>query len=94
MSYATGTKSIYPLLVFWGASTATTVYTAIGDILGTSVADAPSNGPLAVAITVAQQRTLLLAHLPYLLFPLVIAIDMAYRLHVLANGNPRTLKTA
>ncbi|RPD52644.1 hypothetical protein L226DRAFT_569957 [Lentinus tigrinus ALCF2SS1-7] len=89
----TSTKSIYPLLVIWGASTATTVYTAIGDIIGTPIADTPANGPLAVAITAAQRRILILAHFPYLVIPLVISIDMAYRLHVLASGSTRKLKT-
>ncbi|KAI6160693.1 transmembrane protein 6/97 [Pisolithus thermaeus] len=72
--------SIYPLLVIYGASTATTVVPCLAVLLST-----PTTSPETIAagihsVTSFQQILLLSSYIPFLLVPLLITVDMAFRL--------------
>ncbi|KAL1759203.1 transmembrane protein 6/97 [Schizophyllum commune] len=73
-------RSIYPILLIYGASTATTtlpclvyLYTAPNTNEWTQANNVPS-------ITPQERLILLSSYAPYFLIPLVMAVDMAFRL--------------
>ncbi|ESK97750.1 hypothetical protein Moror_17376 [Moniliophthora roreri MCA 2997] len=66
-----GKRSIYPLLCVYGASTATTTYPCL-----LYITDAGNAG----TITTFQYSLLLSSYIPFFLIPLVMAVDMGYRL--------------
>ncbi|KLO08682.1 hypothetical protein SCHPADRAFT_880215 [Schizopora paradoxa] len=78
-------RSIYPLLLIYGASTATATLACIASFLAspTSPSDAElltvANFSIA-APTASQIRVLLGLYMPYLIVPLLMTIDMAQRI--------------
>ncbi|KDR80626.1 hypothetical protein GALMADRAFT_240968 [Galerina marginata CBS 339.88] len=80
-----GSQSIYPLLVLYGASSATTTLACITAVLQTpELTDiALSRG---VAAVTSQQRLMLLSsYVPFFLVPLIMAADMAFRVSTLVR---------
>lgn len=80
-------RSIYPLLLIYGASTATTTLACIATFLasptspGASASEALTLANFSIpAPTTEQIRTLLGLYMPYLLVPLLMTIDMAQRI--------------
>ena len=75
--------SVYPLLLAYGASTATTTLPCIVAVLRTPLLSQPyvleDLMGSAPAITPAQRAMLLVSYVPFLLVPLAIAVDMARR---------------
>ncbi|KAF7369054.1 putative membrane protein [Mycena venus] len=74
-------KKNYILMLVYGASTATTVWPCVWTILAT-----PEPSPKALASGIAtlspDQRIMLLgSYVPFFLLPLVMTVDMAFRLH-------------
>ncbi|KAJ7678203.1 transmembrane protein 6/97 [Mycena polygramma] len=73
-------KKIYVLMLVYGASTATTVWPCVWTLLAT-----PEPSPAALASGIAtltpDQRVMLLAsYVPFCFLPLLMAVDMAFRL--------------
>ncbi|KAI6141748.1 transmembrane protein 6/97 [Pisolithus tinctorius] len=82
--------SIYPLLIMYGASTATTVLPCLALLLST-----PTTSPATVAagihsVTSFQRILLLSSYIPFLVIPLLIAVDMAFRLSKLVKVGTAT----
>ncbi|EIN09658.1 hypothetical protein PUNSTDRAFT_113088 [Punctularia strigosozonata HHB-11173 SS5] len=80
-----GSKSIYPLLLVYAASTSTTVLPCLAVILAT-----PSTSPETLSAKLSsvspEQRALLLAsYIPFFLIPLLMTLDMALRLSSLVQ---------
>ncbi|KAF8201126.1 transmembrane protein 6/97 [Mycena galopus ATCC 62051] len=74
-------KKIYVLILVYGASTATTAWPCVLTILSI-----PEPSPAALASGIAtltfDQRVMLLAsYVPFCLLPLLMTVDMAFRLH-------------
>ncbi len=85
--FSTDSRSIYPLLLIYGASTATTTLACIATFLASPTSTGPSASEALTlanfsipAPTAEQIRTLLGLYLPYLLVPLLMTIDMAQRI--------------
>ncbi|KAI0642316.1 transmembrane protein 6/97 [Trametes meyenii] len=86
-----GSTSIYILLLIYAASTTTTTLPCLTTILATPV----SPTPLAASISLtAEQRLLLLSsYIPFFLVPLVMTLDMAFRLQKLLSSSGDTHKS-
>lgn len=72
-----GSRTIYILLLAYGASTATTTLPCVMVILAT-----PQTNPALrqiVSVTTAQRTLLLLSYIPFFVVPLVMALDMSSR---------------
>jgi len=78
-------RSIYPLLLVYAASTTTTTLPCLSVILATPLAPVVAAG----AITPAQQLLLLSSYLPFFLLPLVMTVDMAIRVSALVKAGVR-----
>ncbi|KAG2011626.1 hypothetical protein CC2G_011720 [Coprinopsis cinerea AmutBmut pab1-1] len=81
---------LYPLMAIYGASTATTTLPCIVLVLTT-----PPTGVATVlgsTVSSGQRLTLLASYLPYLLIPLVMAIDSAYRMAGLVSRALKEIK--
>jgi hypothetical protein len=95
----TGSKSIYVLLLFYGASTATTTLACLADILALPAPTTRGtcnllDTGLEPCLTCAQRMTLIALYGPFLLVPLIMAIDMAFRVHALVLKGVRTEELA
>ncbi|KAJ6466924.1 transmembrane protein 6/97 [Mycena sanguinolenta] len=80
-------KKHYVLILVYGASTATTVWPCVLTLLAI-----PEPSPAALASGIAtlspDQRVMLLAsYVPFLLLPLLMTVDMAFRLHGIVGDN-------
>jgi len=75
-----GSPSIYPLLLMYGASTATAVLPCLAALVKTPITSAETIAAGIHSITPSQQRLLLWSYVPFLLIPLLITVDMAHRL--------------
>ncbi|KAJ7117711.1 transmembrane protein 6/97 [Mycena epipterygia] len=74
-------QKIYVLMLVYAASTVTTVWACVVTIIATP---SPSPAALArgIATVSADQRAMLLAsYVPFCLIPLVMTVDMAFRVH-------------
>ncbi|THH20438.1 hypothetical protein EUX98_g8585 [Antrodiella citrinella] len=72
-----GSKSIYVLLLIYAASTSTTVLPCLAVLLSTPVTSSPVAN--TVSITPEQRILLLSSYVPFLLIPLLMTVDMAFR---------------
>ncbi|KAH7914599.1 transmembrane protein 6/97 [Hygrophoropsis aurantiaca] len=80
----TGSRSIYVLMLIYGASTATTTLPCLSVLLATPV----SSYPIEVHSITPDQRLLLLSsYVPYFLIPLGMTVDMAFRISKLVKAN-------
>ncbi|KAI6038629.1 transmembrane protein 6/97 [Pisolithus marmoratus] len=78
--------SIYPLLVIYGASTATTVLPCLTVLLLTPITSPETIAAGIHSVTSFQRILLLSSYIPFLLIPLLIAVDMAFRLSKLVKA--------
>lgn len=76
----TGSKSIYVLLLIYAASTTTTVLPCLAVLLSTPVSSTPFSytSPI-ITITSSQRQLLLSSYVPFLVLPLIMTVDMAFR---------------
>ena len=89
----TDSKSIYILMLIYGASTATTTLACIAVILGTPVTSAAAAiATNAVSITPDQRFLLLSSYVPFFVVPFVMTVDMAMRVLRLVNTGIATDK--
>ena len=77
---AVGSSSIYPLLLIYGASTTMTVLPCLVVLLSTPITNVETIAAGIHSITPFQQLLLLSSYLPFLLIPLLMTVDMAFRL--------------
>jgi hypothetical protein len=75
--------------VLYGASTATTTYACIAAIIDTPATSAATIAQKAISLTSRQRFILLVNYIPFFIIPLVIAVDMAFRLQKLASAGVR-----
>jgi len=85
---------IYALLVLYGASTATTTYACIAAIIDFPTTSAATIAQKAVSLTSRQRVILLVNYVPFFIIPLVIAVDMAFRLQKLASAGVRAQESS
>ena len=85
---------IYALLVLYGASTATTTLACIAVIIHTPTTSAATIAQKAVSLTSRQRVILLVNYIPFFIIPLVIAVDMAFRLQKLASAGVRAQESS
>ncbi|OSD08112.1 hypothetical protein PYCCODRAFT_1430294 [Trametes coccinea BRFM310] len=100
----TGSPSIYVLLLIYAASTTTTTLPCLAVILNTPVSSTPlttsavateAAKALNISVTAEQRLLLLSSYIPFFLVPLVMTIDMAFRVQRLvfaAQEAPKTVK--
>ncbi|KAL1747420.1 transmembrane protein 6/97 [Schizophyllum fasciatum] len=74
------TTSLYPLLLIYGASTATTTLPCLVYLYATPDSDEWTQASNVPSITPNERLILLSSYAPYCLIPLVMAVDMAFRL--------------
>ena len=70
---------LYPLLTFYGASTATTTLPCILLLLTTPSTDSVIEKAFGPTLSDSQRMMLIASYFPYFLIPLWMAVDMAYR---------------
>jgi len=73
-------RSIYVLILAYGASTATTTLPCVAVLLSTPITSAQTIAAGIQSVTAAQRFQLLSSYLPFFLFPLFMAVDMATRI--------------
>jgi len=74
-----GSRAIYVLLLIYGASTFTTVLPCITTILHTPETTTAAIGQKIISLTFEQRVLLLSSYVPFAVVPLVMTIDMAFR---------------
>lgn len=72
-------RGIYPLLLVYAASTATTTLPCLALILSTPITSAATLAQGVVSITTTQRSLLLSSYVPFFLIPLCMTVDMALR---------------
>lgn len=72
--------SVYLLLLVYGASTATTTLPCLTTVLAVPTAADVASSLTTAAVTPSQRLMLLASYVPFLLVPLIMALDMAWRL--------------
>lgn len=75
----TDSRSIYLLLLVYGASTATTTLPCLTVLLSTPITSAQAIAAGVYSITESQRLLLLSSYLPFFLIPLFMALDMTVR---------------
>ncbi|KAF8159552.1 hypothetical protein B0H34DRAFT_703921 [Crassisporium funariophilum] len=85
-----GSRTIYPLLTLYAASSATTTLACIAAVLST-----PETTPLLLAknvasVTATQRLLLLSSYVPFFLIPLMMAVDMSVRVGKLVKAGIRS----
>lgn len=78
-------RGIYPLLLVYAASTATTTLPCLALILSTPITSAYTVAQGVVSITTDQRALLLSSYVPFFLIPLCMTVDMAFRVARLVN---------
>jgi hypothetical protein len=91
ISFAIGSRSIYVLLLIYGASTATTTLPCVAVILNAPITSAETIAANIASITVQQQLLLLVSYVPFFLIPLLITVDMAFRVLALVREGERAV---
>ena len=81
--FPAGSKSIYILLLIYAASTTTTVIPCVAILLNTPVSENPVPG--IISVTASQRQLLLSSYVPFLLLPLLMTVDMAFRILALVR---------
>ncbi|KAF9563905.1 hypothetical protein CPC08DRAFT_816257 [Agrocybe pediades] len=74
-----GSKSIYPLLAVYAASSATTTLACLTTVLTTPELTPELLARGAVAVSDSQRFLLLSSYVPFFLIPLIMAVDMTTR---------------
>jgi hypothetical protein len=72
-------RSIYMLLALYGSSTATTTLACLAYIWSTPITSPTTLALGLVSVTSEQKMMLLSSYVPFFVVPLVMAVDMAYR---------------
>ncbi|KAF8202252.1 hypothetical protein BJ912DRAFT_944244 [Pholiota molesta] len=80
-----GSRSIYPLLAVYGASSATTTLACLTTVLQTPNLSTEVFVKGAAGITQEQRLLLLSSYVPFFLIPLIMAVDMSMRVAKLAK---------
>ncbi|TRM60451.1 transmembrane protein 6/97 [Schizophyllum amplum] len=75
-----GIRSIYPLLLIYGASTATTTLPCLVYLYTTPNTDEWTQANNVPSVTPEERLILLSSYVPYFAIPLIMALDMAARL--------------
>lgn len=70
-------KKFYPWLLFYGASTTTTLIPSLATVLNAPLGEVGIRG---VQLSQAQRLNLLGSYIPFLIIPLVMALDMTIRI--------------
>lgn len=78
-------RSIYVLLLIYGASTTTTTLPCLSVLLTTPITSAQTITDRVVSVTTSQRLLLLSSYIPFFVIPLVMTIDMASRLSKLVT---------
>ncbi|KAI0675905.1 transmembrane protein 6/97 [Trametes maxima] len=87
-----GSTSIYVLLLVYAASTTTTTLPCLTTILATPVSPAPL--PNLISLTAEQRLLLLSSYIPFFLVPLVMTLDMAFRVQKLLSPSGHAQKSS
>lgn len=77
--YFVDSRSIYLLMLVYGASTATTTLPCLTVLLSTPVTSVQTIAAGIQSITVFQYFLLLSSYIPFFLLPLFMTVDMALR---------------
>ncbi|KAK2463596.1 hypothetical protein APHAL10511_004347 [Amanita phalloides] len=72
-------RTIYVLLTIYGASTATTTLPCVAVIFQTPTTTASTIAQKIASVTFEQRILLLSSYIPFLLIPLIMAVDMSFR---------------
>ncbi|EPT01234.1 hypothetical protein FOMPIDRAFT_1161861 [Fomitopsis schrenkii] len=72
-------RAIYVLLLTYAASAVTTTLPCLTTILATPVTAVASTNPASISITPDQRFSLLTSYVPFLVVPLLMTIDMGFR---------------
>jgi len=72
-------RAIYVLLLIYAASATTTTLPCLTTILATPVTPVSSVDPNSISVTPAQRLSLLTSYVPFLVVPLLMTIDMGFR---------------
>ncbi|PPQ73236.1 hypothetical protein CVT26_015039 [Gymnopilus dilepis] len=80
-----GSKSIYPLLILYGASSATTTLACITTILQTPQTTPETLAQGIVSVTTQERLMLLSSYVPFFLVPFIMAVDMTLRVSKLVR---------
>ncbi|THG95753.1 hypothetical protein EW026_g5957 [Hermanssonia centrifuga] len=76
----TGSRSIYVLILIYGASTTTTTLPCLAVVLATPLTNAETIAANLISITSTQRLLLLSSYVPFFLIPLLMTADMAFRI--------------
>lgn len=82
-------RAIYVLILLYGASTATTTLPCVAVIFQTPDTTASTIAQNIASVTSAQRLLLLSSYIPFLLIPLIMAVDMAFRVLNLVEAGVR-----
>ncbi|KAL7414706.1 transmembrane protein 6/97 [Mrakia frigida] len=77
-------RRVWPLLVIYGASTATTLLPVLAMVLA-----APGEGGGKESLTVEQRGMLLASYLPFLFLPLFMCVEVATRISRVLSSTPK-----
>jgi len=82
-------RAIYVLILLYGASTATTTLPCVAVIFQTPETTASTIVQNIASVTSAQRLLLLSSYIPFLVIPLIMAVDMAFRVFNLVEAGVR-----
>ncbi|KAF8909288.1 hypothetical protein CPB84DRAFT_1843085 [Gymnopilus junonius] len=80
-----GSRSIYPLLMIYGASSATTTLACITTVLQTPGATSTTIVQGIASVTAQQRLVLLSSYVPFFLVPFIMAVDITLRVSKLVQ---------
>ena len=86
MTYSPDSKSVYTLLLIYGASTATTTLACVAVILAAPQATVDTIASNIAAVTPEQRTLLLSSYVPFLIIPFVMTVDMGIRVSRLVHA--------
>lgn len=86
LSNVTDSKKIYLLLLIYAASTTTTTLPCLAVVLATPLTSPATLASKVISITAEQRLLLLSSYIPFFLVPLVMTVDMAFRVFKLMNA--------
>jgi len=87
-------KKLYPLLLAYAASSATTTLACIATVLSTPETTASTLAQNLPSVTNEQRLMLLSSYIPFFLVPFIMAIDMTIRLTNIISGDFQKAKKA
>lgn len=80
-----GSRTIYPLLALYAASTATTTLACVFQVFQTPETTPETLAQNLPSITPSQRLLLLSSYIPFFLIPFIMAVDMGMRVHALVK---------